>query len=894
MNSFEKLDDYLVTIDKLNDYFVALEKEKQYTKSHGSKKYRVEKGQYVTCVEWRDDNEYVYNFEMDTELFLPEDALMYLDLDGERFYGRVLMCENFQITVGLQYHIGDHISKAFIILDSWRLIESLQVKLEKGLYSNPAIANQIVKGIELSDNTESIDNIGFGQEKAKEMVLNNSVTFVWGPPGTGKTHTMAEMAIDLIDKGKKVLIVSHSNVSVDGIALKIGEILRQRNREHDLKDGKVIRYGYIRDGKLQKDNYISAYQRYINEYPDLKEKILQLQSQYNEMSKEVSQRDKELIKLGVEIQKLRVSVLDIVYRYVNNASIVITTMTKTVVDKLFEGAIYDAVFFDEVSMAYVPQIICAATMSKEKIVCVGDFMQLAPIARSEEKLNSNSEALVKDILSKDIFEFIGICNNGKAVYHPWLVMLDEQRRMHPKISEFPRKNVYVNLLKDHESVINGRKEIVSRKPFLNEPVSLIDLTGTYSATAKNSDNSRFNLLSAALAFSNALIAEKSGSKVSIITPFVAQTKIIKSLIDDYREDGHQTNIRCATVHQFQGSESDVVIFDAVESFPYKKPGWLMGKELPSILRLVNVAVTRARGKLIVLANKKFWDINYSSAQQSHLFYRLVNYITEEGNVVSHANQNLLENEISYLNKKGWIEYFTDEKYIDEFYSDLKSAKELVTFMLPKGEIERNILNNLYEILGDLIENHIAVKVIVSDKDEFPVEWENSIEENNDIVFPTVIIDEKTIWYGAPFAEWKFQIKKTGYYTICPIAFRVKGNRFIKMIDRMSKTKRNGQNNHKNKRKETKNSGLIRYASGLRKCPVCGKQMIFDRGKSGKFIFWCKDCKKTDFMTKEELQFYLQQNNIKCPAHNCEVRGGLSRYGLYVRCVMGHFLELDEV
>ncbi len=887
MDNFEKLDDYLD----------ALEKEKQYTKRHGSKKYRVENGQYVGALHWHDSFENVYIFEMDTELFLTEDTLIYLELDDARLYGRVLTCENFQITIGTEYDLGDYISKAFIVIDSWRLLGALQNKLDFGLKYNPEIAHQLIEGINLSDKTKSIDNIKFGQKQAKEMVDKNNITMVWGPPGTGKTHTMAEMTIDLMDQGKNILIVSHSNVSVDGIALKIAELLRQRHREQDLKDGKVIRYGYIRDEKLSKDKDVSAYLRYINDYPKLKDEMNKLQAKYNKMAKEVSSKDKELIKLGVKIANYRTQIFNVLYSYVDNASIVITTMTKTVVDKIFIDTYYDAVFFDEVSMAYVPQIICAATMSKEKMVCVGDFMQLAPIARSEERFNSKSDALVKDILSNDIFEFMGICENGKPIFHPWLVMLDEQRRMHPKISEFSSKNVYVNLLKNHEAVIEGRKQIASKKPFEDKPITLIDLTGTYCATAKNADNSRYNLLSASIAFSNALVAEKSGNRVSIITPFVAQTKIIKSLIDDYREQGHKTRIRCATVHQFQGSESDVVLFDAVESFPYKKPGWLMGKELPSILRLVNVAVTRARGKLIVLANKKFWDINYSSAQQSHLFYRLINYLTEEGNTISHANDRTLEKEIDQLNQKGLIKYYTDNDYIDRLYDDFKNAKELVTITIPKGEIDRSLLDGLYKILGDLIENHIAVKVMVSDKEDFPEEWKGSIEENKDIVFPTVIIDEKIVWYGAPFAERKFQIKNTGYLDICLIAFRVEGNRFIKMIDRMSKVKRSEitkPNYHKKERKETRNSGLIQYASELRKCPICKKPMIFDRGKSGKFIFWCKDCKKTSLMLPEELKFYIEQNSIKCPVHNCEVRGGIGKKGLYIRCAAGHFLEMDEV
>ena len=51
---------------------------------------------------------------------------------------------------------------------------------------------------------------------------------------------------------------------------------------------------------------------------------------------------------------------------------------------------------------------------------------------------------------------------------------------------------------------------------------------------------------------------------------------------------------CATVHQFQGSESDVIVFDAVESYPKSAVGYLMGKEPNQVARLINVAITRGK------------------------------------------------------------------------------------------------------------------------------------------------------------------------------------------------------------------------------------------------------------------------------------------------------------
>ena len=52
------------------------------------------------------------------------------------------------------------------------------------------------------------------------------------------------------------------------------------------------------------------------------------------------------------------------------------------------------------------------------------------------------------------------------------------------------------------------------------------------------------------------------------------------------------------------------LFDAVENYPASKVGWLMGKEMDSVSRLINVAVTRARGKFVLIANHKFWEMKY--------------------------------------------------------------------------------------------------------------------------------------------------------------------------------------------------------------------------------------------------------------------------------------------
>ena len=116
----------------------------------------------------------------------------------------------------------------------------------------------------------SIDHIPKGQENVINRFAAEDITVVWGPPGTGKTYTMADIAIDFIQNGKTVLVVSHSNVSVDGLIKKVAGKLRESKQDKILKDGSVFRYGYVRDAELSKDDYASSFNYALNHCLDFK------------------------------------------------------------------------------------------------------------------------------------------------------------------------------------------------------------------------------------------------------------------------------------------------------------------------------------------------------------------------------------------------------------------------------------------------------------------------------------------------------------------------------------------------------------------------------------------------------------------------------------------------
>ena len=105
----------------------------------------------------------------------------------------------------------------------------------------------------------------------------------------------------------------------------------------------------------------------------------------------------------------------------------------------------------------------------------------------------------------------------------------------------------------------------------------------------------------------AVSAAGSGAEsVAIITPYVDQSRAIRALLKNH--GNMTTRIECSTVHRFQGQERDVVILDTVDADPMK-PGVLLSERGPrsSAQNLINVAVSRARGKLIVVADVSYFE-----------------------------------------------------------------------------------------------------------------------------------------------------------------------------------------------------------------------------------------------------------------------------------------------
>lgn len=286
------------------------------------------------------------------------------------------------------------------------------------------------------------------------------------------------------------------------------------------------------------------------------------------------------------------------HKVLASAQIVGTTLTSLYLNPTLLHQQWDVVIIDEGSMAPPPAVMIAAQLAGASVIVVGDPLQLAPVCRFQD-------TLVKRWLGCDVFYHGGytLQEAGTGSHHS--ILLPYQIRMHPDICDLVRDVIYQGLLKD-------RSPHLPRPKFEPEPdcaVVLYDTGGMPQARARKpeSGRSRYNSFHAEIAVKLAELAladmpNKKPECIGIVTPYTEQRDRIKELV---RETALETYARIGTVHAFQSLEFDVLIFDTVESPEVTISRFTSDRWGTNAMRLLNVAVTRARYKLLIVANMPY-------------------------------------------------------------------------------------------------------------------------------------------------------------------------------------------------------------------------------------------------------------------------------------------------
>lgn len=190
----------IIQVPEMEEFKKALLREKFFLQKEGGRKYKVTDGKQLNIQRGLA----TYVFDMESELFLADDAPITLHVGANEATGSVLVCEEFSITVVIDKDFGSKINSATISIEPWKLLEAQENKLNS-ITAEDKIAIKIMRQGPCLITKDPIQTILKGQDAAKNKISKSDITVIWGPPGTGKSYTMANNAIEFLTQGKSVL-----------------------------------------------------------------------------------------------------------------------------------------------------------------------------------------------------------------------------------------------------------------------------------------------------------------------------------------------------------------------------------------------------------------------------------------------------------------------------------------------------------------------------------------------------------------------------------------------------------------------------------------------------------------------------------------------------------------
>ena len=455
--------------------------------------------------------------------------------------------------------------------------------------------------------------------------------FLWGPPGAGKTYGLGALVTRLQEKepAGKTLIVAPSNRAVDVALMQLIDHIEQSNEDGLVRRRGILRFGYPRKPQILERPELLGSQ----ELDELNRRVKNISAQIQKAESE-HQSQRDIAVLRTEMLAAQEDVKNAVESHIEQCRIVATTVT---LGYLASSPIskfqWDNVIVDEVTM--VPPAMCAflASMAKKRFLMAGDPQQLGPVYESRSNVSED----VFDWMGRDIFEKSGI-SSGEGehrsvhIVDKRLARITAQRRCTTSIWNRVQ-HLYWQV--DNRADESQRKHLLDLPPCAGHGVVLLDTSNASDVSRCNRQygerGSWENPFTAALALetANLLAAEAPRPlSVAIIAPYRAQVQRLRRLLRQeqqaLRSPLNRLVIDVGTVHQFQGSDADIIIFDMVDGMPRRAIGQLLRGDAG--LRMVNVAFTRAKGKLILIADKK-WCMKTMQTEPNQLLKQLVSDAT---------------------------------------------------------------------------------------------------------------------------------------------------------------------------------------------------------------------------------------------------------------------------
>ena len=426
--------------------------------------------------------------------------------------------------------------------------------------------------------------LNVSQERAVNEVLRaKDVAVVHGPPGTGKTTTLVEAIYETLRRENQVLVCAQSNMAVDWISEKLVD-----------RGINVLRIG--NPTKVNDKMLSFTYERRFESHPDypqlwaIRKAIRQLRANRKRGDNSFHQKMERLKEREIELE------LRIRNKLFGEARVIASTLVGSA-NRLLDGMKFGTLFIDEAAQAL--EAACWIPIRRAtRVILAGDHCQLPPTIKSI--------AAMKGGLDKTLMQRIVECK-PEAV-----TLLKMQYRMNEDIMRFSSDWFY-----------NGQVEAAPMVKYrgildLDKAIEWKDTSGNAyheefvgdNFGRINKEEAQLTLLSLAEYFvrigRQRIIDERID--VGIISPYRAQVQYLRHLIkktDFYKP--FRKIISVNTVDGFQGQERDIIVISMVRSNEEGQIGFLRD------LRRMNVAITRARMKLIILGD--------SATLIRHPFYR---------------------------------------------------------------------------------------------------------------------------------------------------------------------------------------------------------------------------------------------------------------------------------
>lgn len=431
------------------------------------------------------------------------------------------------------------------------------------------------------------------QEEAVNKVLHaKDVAIVHGPPGTGKTTTLVEAIYETLHRESQVLVCAQSNMAVDWISEKLTD-----------RGVNVLRIG---NPSRVNDKMLSfTYERRFESHPDypqlwsLRKAIRELYSQNRKGANRESMHQK-INALKDRATELEIRINETLF---SEARVIACTLVSSA-NRLLTGKKFGTLFIDEAAQAL--EAACWIPIRKaDRVVLAGDHFQLPPTVKSPQALR---EGLGNTLMQT-------IANNQPDA----VSLLKLQYRMNDEIMRFPSEWFYGGMLQSAPEV-KYRSILDFDTPITWVNTEEMDCNEEFIGESYG----RINKPEAELTISQLKeYITKIGRErflgeridVGVISPYKAQVQYLRQLIKkDAFFKPYRQLITVNTVDGFQGQERDVILISLVRANEKGEIGFL------GDLRRMNVAITRARMKLIILGN--------AATLTRHSFYKkLYEYIS---------------------------------------------------------------------------------------------------------------------------------------------------------------------------------------------------------------------------------------------------------------------------